>query len=269
MNGRLGPLIKKVSIVIFPVSSPKFDLLRGNFSIYLLLAKTATHIISLNFLSLVKNLCRRIIAYGFRNPYSFGFDLDGRLIVGDVGQNNIEEVDLITKGGNYGWNVKEGTFWFDSVTGNIGSVVTGPVRPVPPDLIDPIVQYDHSEGTVVIAGYVYRGSQVPALQGRYVFGDWGSFGAPSARLFVLDPNLVISELRIGSEDRPTGFWLRGFGQDADGELYVFGSTVLGPRGDTGRMLKIVAGPPLTEPQQSIVSDVSGLAAYADPKIAKP
>ena len=217
-----------------------------------------------------QNAVQEIYAYGLRNPYTYSFDsLTGDLYLGDAGQNNIEEVDLITKGGNYGWNVKEGTFWFDSVTENIGSIVTGPVRPVPPDLIDPIVQYDHSEGAVVIAGYVYRGSQVPALQGRYVFGDWGSFGTPSARLFVLDPNLVIEELRIGLEDRPTGFWLRGFGEDADGELYVFGSTMLGPRGDTGQMLKIVAGPPLTDPQQNPVSDMSGLEAYTEPKPAKP
>jgi hypothetical protein len=96
----------------------------------------------------------------------------------------------------------------------------------------------------VIGGFVYRGIQVPALQGRYVFGDWGSFAAPTARLFYLEPTFAIKELRLGSTDRPTGFWLRGFGQDTDGELYVFGSTVLGPRGETGQMLKIVPGPPV-------------------------
>jgi hypothetical protein len=179
-------------------------------------------------------------AYGLRNPFTVSFDCNtGDLYVGDAGQNNIEEVDLIVKGGNYGWNVKEGSFWFDSTAANLGSVVTGPVRPVPPDLIDPIAEYDHSEGSVVIGGFVYRGSAIPALQGLYVFGDWGSFAAPSARLFYLDPNLGIQELRIGLDDRPTGFWLRGFGRDANGELYVFGSTVLGPGGDTGVMLKIV------------------------------
>jgi glucose/arabinose dehydrogenase len=188
---------------------------------------------------------QEIYAYGLRNPFTYSFDSNtGDLYVGDAGQNNIEEVDLIVKGGNYGWNVKEGTFWFDSVTENIGAVVTGPVRPVPPNLIDPIAEYDHSEGSVVIGGFVYRGVQIPALQGLYVFGDWGSFAAPSARLFYLDSEAVIRELRIGSADRPTGFWLRGFGEDADGELYVFGSTVLGPRGDTGVMLKIVPEPPV-------------------------
>jgi len=217
-----------------------------------------------------ENAVQETYAYGLRNPYTYSFDsLTGDLYLGDAGQNNIEEVDLIVKGGNYGWNVKEGTFWFDSVTENIGKVVTGPVRPVPPGLIDPIAQYDHGEGFVVIGGYVYRGNQVPVLQDRYVFGDWGSFGAPSARLFNLDPNSVIKELRIGLADRPTGFWLRGFGQDADGELYVFGSTVLGPRGDTGQMLRIVAGLPLTYSQQNLVSDVPGVAGLTDPNLVNP
>jgi uncharacterized protein (TIGR03118 family) len=213
---------------------------------------------------------QEIYAYGLRNPYTYSFDsLTGDLYLGDAGQNNIEEVDLIVKGGNYGWNIKEGTFWFDSVTENIGDVVTGPVRPVPPDLIEPIVEYDHDEGAVVIGGYVYRGNQVPALQGRYVFGDWGSFTGPSARLFTLDPNFVIQELRIGLADRPTGFWLRGFGQDAEGELYVFGSTELGPRGNTGQMLKIVSSLPVTYLQHNLVSDVPDLADSIDPNLVNP
>jgi len=214
-----------------------------------------------------------IYAYGMRNPYTYSFDsLTGDLYLGDAGQNNIEEVDLIIDGGNYGWNIKEGSFWFDSVTGNIGSVVTGPVRPAPPDLIDPIIEYDHDEGSVVVGGYVYRGTQIPVLEGRYVFGDWGSFGAPSARLFTFDPNdpnAVIEELRIGLVDRPTGFWLRGFGQDAEGELYVFGSTVLGPSGETGQMLKIVPSLPVAYIQRNLVSDVPDIAEHNDPNLINP
>jgi len=213
---------------------------------------------------------QEIFAYGLRNPYTYSFDsLTGDLYLGDAGQNNIEEVDLIVNGGNYGWNIKEGSFWFDSVTDNIGSVVTDPVRPVPPDLIDPIAEYDHDEGSVVVGGYVYRGTQIPALEGRYVFGDWGSFRAPSARLFMLDPNFVIEELRIGLADRPTGFWLRGFGQDANGELYVFGSTVLGPNGDTGQMFKLVPSLLLSYAQNNLISDVPDLADFTDPNLAGP
>ena len=217
-----------------------------------------------------QNAVQEIYAYGLRNPFTYSFDsLTGDLYVGDAGQNNIEEVDLIVKGGNYGWNVKEGTFWFDSVSDNLGKVVTGPVRPVPPDLIDPIAEYDHGEGSVVIGGFVYRGSQIPALQSRYVFGDWGSFAAPSARLFYLEPSFAIKELRIGLADRPTGFWLRGFGEDADGELYVFGSTVLGPKGNTGQMFKIVPSLPITYLQQNLVSDLPGTGRSHRPQPGQP
>ncbi len=217
-----------------------------------------------------QNAVQEIYAYGLRNPYTYSFDsLTGDLYVGDAGQNNIEEIDLIKKGGNYGWNVKEGTFWFDSVSANIGKVVTGPVRPVPPDLIDPIAEYDHDEGAVVIGGFVYRGCENPLLYGRYVFADWGAFTSPSARLFYLEPDFVIKEFHIGLADRPTGFWVRGFGQDAEGELYVFVSTVLGPKGDTGQMLKIVPSLPTIYFQQNLVSDLPGVAAHIDPNLVNP
>lgn len=217
-----------------------------------------------------QNAVQEVYAYGLRNPFTFAFDrLTGDLYVGDAGQNNIEEVDLIVKGGNYGWNVKEGAFWFDSVSANLGKVVTGPVRPAPAEVIDPIAQYDHVEGAVVIGGFVYRGTQIPALQGRYVFGDWGSFASPSARLFYLEPDFAITELRIGLADRPTGFWLRGFGEDDEGELYAFGSTALGPRGDTGRMFKIVPSLPIAYRQHNLVSDRPALADHVDPNLVNP
>jgi glucose/arabinose dehydrogenase/plastocyanin len=193
-----------------------------------------------------QNAVQEIYAYGLRNPYRFSFDSQtGYLYCSDAGQNTVEEVDLIVKGGNYAWNVKEGSFWFDSIASdtNFGSVVTGPVKPVPPNLIDPLLEYDHFEGHVVIGGFVYHGTQIPQLQGRYVFGDWGSFGAPTARLFYLDTNNVNKEFHIGLDDRPAGIWLKGFGQDTSGEIYVFGSRVLGPAGNTGVMLKIVPAPP--------------------------
>lgn len=214
-----------------------------------------------------ENAVQEIYAYGLRNPFSYSFDrFTGDLYLGDAGQNNIEEVDLIVQGGNYGWNIKEGSFWFDP---NSGDVVTDPVTEVPPGLIDPIAEYDHDEGLVVIGGYLYRGTRVPALQGLYVFGDWGSFAAPTARLFHLDPGSVIRELRIGRADRPTGFWLRGFGEDACGELYVFGSTTLGPMGNTGQMFRITRCLPMTYGQQDLVSDLPGRADHLDPNLVNP
>jgi glucose/arabinose dehydrogenase len=181
-----------------------------------------------------------IYAYGLRNAFSFGFDrLTGGLYLPDVGQNKVEEVNIITAGGNYGWNLREGSFWFDATTGN---TVSGPVRPPPAGMIDPIAQYDHDDGFAVIGGYVYRGTAVPGLAGRYVFGDWGSFGAPSGRLFYLDETNGVKELRIGLDDRPLGLWLKGIGEGPDGELYVLGNRWLGPSGNSGVLLKITAAP---------------------------
>lgn len=186
------------------------------------------------------NGLREIYAYGLRNPFSFSFDRQtGVLWLGDVGQNKVEEIDNITKGGNFGWNIREGTFWFDPVSGN---VVTSAVRPVPPDLIDPIAVYDHDDGLAIVGGFVYRGTQIPALQGRYVFADWGSFNTPSGRLFYLDTGNVIKELRIGLNDRPLDHWVRGWGEGPDGEIYVFASRVVGPAGNTGKMFKLLPGP---------------------------
>ena len=184
-----------------------------------------------------------IYAYGLRNPFSFSFDRDsGLLYLGDVGQNKIEEIDIISLGGNYGWNLKEGTFFFDPNGDAPGFVTTVPVRPVPPDVVDPIAEYDHDDGTAVIGGYVYRGSQIPALSAHYVFGDWGVFGSPSGRLYFLDTNSAINEFRIGIDDRPFGLYLKGFGEDTEGELYVFASEPQGPAGMGGIMYKIVASP---------------------------
>jgi glucose/arabinose dehydrogenase/plastocyanin len=184
-----------------------------------------------------------IFAYGLRNPFSFSFDRgSGQLYLGDVGQNKIEEVDIITKGGNYGWHLKEGTFYFDPNGGGAGYVTTTPLGPIPPDLIDPIAQYDHDDGQAVIAGYVYRGTQLPGLVGRFVFGDWGIFGSPSGRLYYLDTTSAVKELRIGRDDRSLGYYLKGYGEDAAGELYVFASRPQGPSGNGGIMYKLVPPP---------------------------
>lgn len=187
-------------------------------------------------------VAQEIFAYGLRNPYSFSFDREtGELYLADVGQNNVEEVDKIVKGGNFGWPIKEGTFFFDpNGTGN-GFVTTVPVREVPPDLVEPIAEYDHDEGLAIISGYAYHGTALPALTGKYVFGDWGTFSAPAGRLFYLDGS-TIKELQIGSDNRALGLWLKGYGQDAAGELYIMASTNSGPSGSSGRMMKLIALP---------------------------
>jgi glucose/arabinose dehydrogenase len=184
-----------------------------------------------------------IWAYGFRNPYTYHFDsATGLLYLGDAGQNKIEEVDIVTKGLNYGWRFKEGGFFFDPQTpaGGDGQVTTIPVVPVPLSVVNPLVQYDHDEGIVVIGGAVYRGTGLPALSGRYVFGDFSSgFGVPNGRLFYVNASGQINEFIIGATDRPLGLFLKAFAQDRNGNVYVCGSSVLGPFGTTGKVLKLV------------------------------
>jgi glucose/arabinose dehydrogenase len=178
-----------------------------------------------------------IWAYGFRNPFRFSFDsATGALLVGDVGQNDIEEVDVVTRGGNYGWRVKEGSFLFDP-NGDEDGFVTERSRGEPEGLIDPIAEYDHDEGIAVVGGFVYRGKAVPPLRGRYVFGDFaGNTG--EGRLFFLGRGGKVREFELEGQDS-LGLTLDGFGQDADGELYVLGNTTGTPSGETGVVLKIV------------------------------
>ena len=185
-----------------------------------------------------------IFAYGFRNPYRFSFDsATGDLYLGDVGQNNIEEVNVVVAGGNYGWNLKEGTFFFDPDGNNPGFVT--PVDPgVPAGLMDPIAQYDHDEGIAVIGGFVYRGSAIPALQDRYVFGDFSRNFFNDGRLFYLKAGNQISEFSLDGQNA-LGLSLLGFGEDAGGELYVLANGTGTPFGDTGVVLRIV--PPTTSP----------------------
>jgi len=178
-----------------------------------------------------------IFAYGFRNPFRFSFDTtNGRLYVGDVGQNKIEEVDLVTSGGNYGWNLKEGTFCFDPDNGDPGFVFK--CKPEPPGLKGPIAQYDHDEGTAVIGGFVYRGSGIPALQGRYIFGDLSKTGGSGRLFYLTNENKVVEFPLPGST--ALNLWLFGFGQDASGEVYVLGNTTGVPFKKTGVVLKIVS-----------------------------
>ena len=105
--------------------------------------------------------CPEIYAWGLRNAWRWSFDAPtGQLWLGDVGQNNWEEIDIIELGGNYGWRCREGANDFD--TSGV----------CPDGLIDPVIEYSHSVGISVTGGYVYRGSAIPELAGRYVFADY-------------------------------------------------------------------------------------------------
>lgn len=208
-----------------------------------------------------------IWAFGFRNPFRFSFDSrSGNLFVGDVGQNDIEEVDIVVRGGNHGWNVKEGTLFFH-INGNLtgfASRTPDPTRIIPPGLIDPIAQYDtHHEGHSVIGGFVYHGRGIPRLRNKYVFGDFAllfkfPFGPHDyGRLLTIDPGgqqglREIKQLHV----LPGGaisLAVLGWGQDASGELYVLGNISGLPFPDPnpdpalppipgGRVLRLVPAP---------------------------
>lgn len=180
-----------------------------------------------------------IYAYGFRNPYRISFDaLTGDLFAGDVGQGDIEEIDKVVSGGNYGWNWKEGSFFFYNPQG--GNYVSNVAPPnLPSDLIDPVGEYDHDEGISVTGGYVYRGLGIPSLVGKYVFGDFSgpSFGEASGRLFYLD--LQSQQINEFSICPSVPGYIYGFGQDVNNELYVLTNDRFNPSGVNGKLLKIV------------------------------
>ncbi|MDQ6656021.1 MAG: PQQ-dependent sugar dehydrogenase [Verrucomicrobiota bacterium] len=181
-----------------------------------------------------------IYSYGFRNPYRFSFDANAnQLLIGDVGQNNIEEVDLGVAGANYGWNRKEGTFLFNSSNGSISD------DPSPdPALTNPLTEYTHADGSAVIGGFVYRGALLPALSGQYIFGDLAA--SNGGRLFYADTGSGLTrELRLGANDAPLGLYLKGFGQDNHGEVYVVADTTSGPSGTGGIISKLTTIPPAT------------------------
>lgn len=181
---------------------------------------------------------REIFTYGHRNPYRFSFDAStDELIIADVGQDNIEEVDLGVSGGNYGWNRKEGSFLFDPSDGSIR-----PDHHPDPELIDPVAEYSHEDGEAVIGGFVYRGElAAPVLTGQYVFGDLAPEDSTSGRLFYSNLSSgVIFEFQIGPNDEPLGAFLKGFGEDSSNEVYVLDDTNLGPSGSGGEVRKIIS-----------------------------
>lgn len=178
-----------------------------------------------------------IYAYGLRNPWRFSFDKrpggTNRLFCGDVGQGKIEEINIITSGGNFGWRYLEGTFVFDALMSTNGIAPTGTTNP--------IAQYAHPGATGVGAtpqlglsvtgGYVYRGTAIPALQGKYLFGDYGATAglttgrimgleetSPGSGSFTLTQTVAI----IGGNPLPVR--IQCMGEDETGELY-FGTKI--------------------------------------------
>jgi glucose/arabinose dehydrogenase len=147
---------------------------------------------------------QEIWAFGLRNPWRFSFDSEtGLLWTGDVGQGSWEEIDIIAKGGNYGWNIMEGLHCYSPASGCDQSGLTLP-----------IAEYDHSQGRCsVTGGYVYRGDQIPSLQGYYIYGDYCS---GDIWALAYDGNAVIDNMLLTE----SGLSITSFGEDLAGNLYI-------------------------------------------------
>jgi glucose/arabinose dehydrogenase len=151
-----------------------------------------------------------IFAFGFRNPWQLAFDrATGKLWTADVGQDQWEEVDVVTKGGNYGWSLREGTRPFG----------TRPEQDA--ELIDPVWEYDHQIGKSITGGFVYRGKAIPELTGAYLYGDF-----VSGRLWALKLDAAGGKA-INLAIPWNGLPIFGFGTDVDGEAYVLTSSATG------------------------------------------
>jgi glucose/arabinose dehydrogenase len=173
-----------------------------------------------------------IWAYGLRNVWRMSFDREtGDLWAGDVGQNTWEEIDLITRGGNYGWRIREAAHPFKDGT--------------PPDpMIDPVIEYPQRRGKgrsmelvgmSITGGYVYRGRSQPPLAGLYLYADY-----VTGRIWAMryENDGVAAHRRVF--DGPPRVYISSFGEDADGELYI--CSFDGPDGrggGTGRLYRVV------------------------------
>ncbi|MCA9538158.1 MAG: PQQ-dependent sugar dehydrogenase [Myxococcales bacterium] len=147
-----------------------------------------------------------IFAFGLRNPWRFSFAPDGRLVVADVGQNLWEEITIVGRGENHGWNAREAAHCFPA---DRACKAAG--------LVDPIYEYPRADGSSITGGFVYGGDAVPALRGRYVFADF-----VSGRLWAIE--LPTDGKRVaGDAALALGRWPINpstFGVDHRGELYV-------------------------------------------------
>lgn len=196
-----------------------------------------------------------IYAYGLRNPWRMSFDRGGthELFTGDVGQELFEEVDIIVKGGNYGWRIREGIHCFDPKDTRHPPASCPDTGADGKKFIDPAFEYKNIKafprdpealGVSVVGGFVYRGKALPDLQGDYVFADWSSnFVLPDGVILVAHraggpgSKWTVSKLPLRGQAK-VGSFIVGLGEDADGELYVMTNASNGLVGKTGKVYKL-------------------------------
>lgn len=164
-----------------------------------------------------------IWAYGLRNPWRFSFDnTTGLLYLADVGQDKVEEVDIIVKGGNYGWNIMEGSRCMHHDARQCARS----------DLQGPVFSYQHPEGFSITGGVVYHGESIPALCGVYLYADYVKMQLGGLRF---NGGGVIARKRLLN----TGYHISSFGQDQSQETYVVAH-------QSGKILKLIAAHDVTE-----------------------
>ena len=172
---------------------------------------------------------KEIYAYGFRNPHRITWSRSGEMFVSNVGHGNIESLDLIVPGHDYGWPIREGTFVVNPY-GDLNKVYSLPSNDSIYKITYPVAEYDHDEGKAICGGYEYWGNELPELKGKFLFGD-----IPSGRLFYID----MADIKLGKQ-APVHEWkiyINGsektlkelcgsdrvdlhFGRDSKGELYI-------------------------------------------------
>jgi glucose/arabinose dehydrogenase len=207
-----------------------------------------------------------IYAYGLRNIWGFSFDRGGQheLFAADVGQDLFEEVNIITKGGNYGWSLREGFEGFNAKSPQKSPADAPKVGARGEPLLDPILTYKHvvggkndpeALGTSITGGYVYRGKALKKLRGQYVFADWSrNWGIAQGVLIAAQKpangsspwSLERLELVAGENFPGTTFggqnypgYITGIGQDADGELFILTNGSNSLVNGKGRIWKLV------------------------------
>jgi glucose/arabinose dehydrogenase len=194
-----------------------------------------------------------IYAFGFRNPFRFSFDMGGdhKLLAGDAGQVLWEEVSVVIKGGNYGWNVKEGRHCFNAADSSKVLASCPSVDNMGNPLIDPVIEVNNwqnpagGRATTIIGGNVYRGKDIKGWNGKYIFGTFSQTPTTAnGELFMAQTSnaneWMYDEVNLKSHPDDLGYYLKGFGQDNEGEIYLTVSGMLGPSGNAGKVFKLVS-----------------------------
>jgi len=199
-----------------------------------------------------------IYAYGLRNIWGLSFDRGGthELFGADVGQNLFEEVDIIVKGGNYGWSLREGFAAFDPKAPNKPPAEIPTKGPRGEPLVEPILQYKHTGpkkdpealGISITGGFIYRGKHFPELVGQYVFGDWSrNWALPQGVLLTAKRpaggtgRWSIESIEVVSPEKFAGY-ITAFGQDNEGELYLLTNGSNGLTPGKGQVWKLAPAP---------------------------